>query len=101
MKAVVTFPQGVRQPHIPLKVCNGAEGVQVQCQPPGNITVRVDGYKTDSSWLRFELLDVAGGGSVSSVQIRASRQVFLLPAFACLGCTRSREGFGPAPFPFQ
>eukprot|EP00884_Botryococcus_braunii_P016340 jgi/Botrbrau1/338/Bobra.0022s0292.1 len=51
-----------------------AEFRQVDCRPPGNITVRVDGYKPDNSWLRFELLDVAGGGAPSSVQIRESQQ---------------------------
>lgn len=36
----------------------------------GGIVVRVDGYKTDASWLRVQLLQVAGPGAVTGVSVR-------------------------------
>ena len=46
---------------------------QVNCAPPGNISVHVVDWRTSQGgWLRLALTDVAGSGDITRVQLSAS-----------------------------
>lgn len=47
--------------------------LQVNCRPPGGITVHVDQYRADSgAWLKLALRDVAGQGDIVGVSLAPS-----------------------------
>ena len=47
---------------------------QVNCNPPGNMAVHMGQYRsTQGSWLRLALLDVAGDGDITGIDLAASQ----------------------------
>ena len=48
--------------------------LQVNCQPGGNITLKVDEYRPgkESSYLRLEVKEVAGIGTLRSIALQTS-----------------------------
>lgn len=65
---------------------------QVNCNPPGNLAVKVDQYQ--GGWLRLALTNVAGSGDVTSVELAPSAVSggTLSPALLSKGASWEGEG---------